>query len=193
MKIAIYGGSFNPIHLGHINLAHSLIKQGLVDEVWLMVSPQNPLKRNDSTSESLDISEYTHRLKMAKLACKGIAGIWVSDFESHLPVPSYTITTLTELSATYPQHQFCLVIGADNWERFGRWYKSEEIIENYPLMVYRRPGCEIVVPEKLSERVSVVETPLYDVSSTEIRNHQKTDMLTPSVLKYIRKNHLYGY
>lgn len=193
MKIAVYGGSFNPIHLGHTNLAQSLIGQGLADEVWLMVSPQNPLKQTESAAKVLDASEYSHRLKMAELACEGLAGIRVSDFEIHLPIPSYTITTLTELSATYPQHQFSLVIGADNWERFGRWYKSEEIIEHYPLMVYRRPGCRIAVPARQSERVTIVDTPLYDVSSTEIRNHQKTDMLAPSVLNYIRDNHLYGY
>ena len=99
MRIAIYGGTFNPIHIGHTSLAQSLVEQQIVDEVWLMVSPQNPHKGPDA-------APYEDRLSMALLATKGMEGIHVSDFERSLPIPSYTYTTLTLLSKQHPQHQF---------------------------------------------------------------------------------------
>ena len=190
--VAIYGGSFNPIHLGHTNLAKSLLKQGLVDEVWLMVSPQNPLKAHVEDAPEYNAEEYGHRLRMARLACRNIRGIKVSDFESRLPVPSYTYNTLTELIRQYPDRQFSLVIGADNWQRFDHWYRADDIISLCPILVYRRPGHEISISDRYADRVRIVETPLYDVSSTEIRNQQKLDMVCPSVLKYIKENGLYG-
>lgn len=190
--VAIYGGSFNPIHTGHVSLAKSLLDQGLVDEVWLMVSPQNPLKAGDANAPSYNAEEYAHRLRMARLACRSVKGIHVSDFESHLPIPSYTHTTLTELIRQYPDLQFTLVIGADNWQRFDRWYRAADIISLCPILIYRRPGCDITIPEQYAERVRIVDTPLYDISSTEIRNHEKLHMIHPSVLCYIRQHHLYG-
>lgn len=189
MRIAIYGGSFNPIHNGHTSLAQTLLQQNLVDEVWLMVSPQNPLKA--SQQPGIYDATYSDRLAMAHIACRDIEGVVVSDFESHLPIPSYTITTLTELSQQFPQHQFSLVIGADNWQRFDHWYKADEILHNYPIFVYRRPGYDIDIPECSLLRVKIVETPLYDVSSTEIRNGLKTDQIHPDVLEYIKTHHLY--
>ncbi len=185
MRIAIFGGTFNPIHIGHTSLAQSLTRQGLVDEVWLMVSPQNPLKGNDA-------ADYNDRLSMARIATKGMKGIIVSDFERHLPIPSYTITTLTRLSEAYPQHQFSLVIGADNWESFTRWFQANEIMTHYPILIYQRPGYVIdltLAPE--GSDIRIVNTPIYDVSSTEIRNHQKPEMINPDVLEYIRVHKLY--
>lgn len=193
-NVAIYGGSFNPIHIGHVSLAQSLLDQGLADEVWLMVSPQNPLKAHDAESPAYNPDEYTHRLRMARLACRDIKGINVSDFESRLPIPSYTHTTLTELIRQYPDCRFTLVIGADNWQRFDRWYRSDDIIRLCHIYVYRRPGYDpVTIPENYAQRVRIVETPLYDVSSTEIRNHTKLDMIPPSVLQYIRRHRLYGF
>lgn len=195
MNIAIYGGSFNPIHSGHVNLALSLVKQGLVGRVWLLVSPQNPLKANcndDGVGDEVQPT-YSDRLKMAQMACRGIKEVVVSDFERHLPVPSYTINTMTELSKKYPQHQFSLIIGADNWVNFRKWYNYEEILKNYKIFVYKRPGYTISVPQIYADRVIVVDNALYDVSSTEIRNHVKTDMLHEDVLEYIKQKHLYGY
>ena len=139
MRIGIYGGSFNPIHKGHTELAASIVQQGLVDELWLLVSPLNPLKQGETS----DIAEYEHRLSMARLATEDIEGVKVSDFEKNLPLPSYTITTLGELHKAYPEHEFLLVIGADNWERFPRWYHAQEIIDTYSILIYRRPGCEL--------------------------------------------------
>ena len=107
MKIAIYGGSYNPIHKGHTELAQSLVRQGLVDQVWLMVSPLNPLKESNRS----EYASYDDRVRMAQLATADIDGVVVSDFERTLPLPSYTITTLNALEQTYPQHQFVLVVG----------------------------------------------------------------------------------
>lgn len=193
MDIAIYGGSFNPIHLGHVNLALSLVEQGYADCVWLMVSPQNPLKNKQSTNENEIQPTYFDRLNMARAACKGLEGVEVSDFENHLPIPSYTYTTLNELSKKYPHHRFLLIIGADNWVAFEKWYKYDEIINNYKILVYRRPGYDLEVPEKYVDKVTIIDNTLYDVSSTEIRNHQKTDMLHKDVFDYIKQKHLYGY
>ena len=190
MRIGLYGGSFNPIHKGHTSLAQSLVDQGLVDEVWLLVSPLNPLKQTSG-----DIAAYEHRLRMAELACKGHKGLRVSDFESHLPIPSYTITTLDAIAATYPQHTFSLVIGADNWDSFHRWYKADEIIANYTILVYNRSGYPLD-EANLPPSVKVVNTPLYDISSTQIREAIKkgerpTDWLSPKVLRYISESRIY--
>ena len=192
MRIGIYGGSFNPIHRGHTELAASIVRQGLVDELWLLVSPLNPLKQ-DATS---DMAEYEHRLNMARLATEGIEGVKVSDFERHLPIPSYTITTLGALRNTYPEHEFVLVIGADNWERFPRWYHAREIIDTYSILIYRRPGCEMD-ETLLPPSVQVVDTPLYDISSTEIRESVKKGRMPlkwvdRKVATYIRVHHLYS-
>ena len=191
MRIGIYGGSFNPIHKGHTQLAASIVAQGLVDELWLMVSPLNPLK----SGEVSDIAEYEHRLRMAELATQSIKGVKVSDFERSLPLPSYTINTLGELQKAYPEHEFVLVIGADNWEQFPRWYHADEIIEKYRILIYRRPGCEID-EMALPASVQVVNTPLYDVSSTQIRESVKKGRmmrrwLDEKVARYIKCNQLY--
>ena len=184
MKIGIYGGTYNPIHLGHTQLAQSLVSSQVVDEVWLMVSPQNPLKGNDA-------ADYDHRYTMACLAVAGLNGVKASDFERSLPLPSYTINTLQALQQAYPQHEFSLVIGADNWQRFHRWYRSDEILNHFRILIYRRPGYDLTV--QAGGNVQVVDTDLYDVSSTEIRNHTKQEMLSPAVLDYIQAKHLYGY
>lgn len=192
MRIGIYGGSFNPIHKGHTELAASIVQQGLVDELWLLVSPLNPLKQGETS----DIAEYEHRLSMARLATEDIEGVKVSDFEKNLPLPSYTITTLGELHKAYPEHEFVLVIGADNWERFPRWYHAQEIIDTYSILIYRRPGCEMD-ETLLPPSVQVVDTPLYDISSTEIRESVKKGRMPlkwvdRKVATYISVHHLYS-
>lgn len=184
MRIGIYGGSYNPIHRGHTELAQALVRQGLVDEVWLLVSPLNPLKQ----TESSEIAPYEHRLRMAELATEGMRGIRVSDFESHLPIPSYMVHTLAELCRTYPEHQFTLVIGADNWLRFSRWYKSDEIRRHYPILVYRRPGYDV--------DVETVDAPLYDISSTQLREAiqsgaDTSEWIDKRVRSYIEAHRLY--
>ena len=191
MRIGIYGGSFNPIHKGHTNLAQAMVAQGVVDELWLLVSPLNPLKQG----VSMDIADYEHRLNMAFLAVEGFDGVKASDFERHLPIPSYTINTLHELSNAYPQHQFSLVIGADNWERFPHWYHADEIIYTYNIYIYRRPNT-IIDETSLPATVQMVDTPLYDISSTQIREAIKKgknviDWIDDKVYNYIKTNGLY--
>ncbi|MCQ2096304.1 MAG: nicotinate (nicotinamide) nucleotide adenylyltransferase [Bacteroidaceae bacterium] len=195
MRIGIYGGSFNPIHRGHTALAKSLIRQKLVDEVWLMVSPLNPLKAGE-THETLQPT-YDQRLRMVRLATYDMEGVIASDFERTLPLPSYTITTLHELSRQYPEHEFSLVIGADNWQRFARWHRHEEILRDYSLIVFHRPSYDtsgIALPD--NARIIFAHTPLYDVSSTEIRERIKKaedtkGMINKKVFLFIQKHLLY--
>ena len=191
MKIGIYGGSFNPIHKGHTSLASAILPQGLGDELWLMVSPLNPLKQGHEG----EIAEYGHRVRMAEIAAEGVKGLRVSDFESRLPVPSYMYNTLDRLRHEYEGKEFVLVIGADNWRNFHRWYRAEDILKEYGVLVYRRPGFEMD-EEELPESVKVVDTDLYDVSSTQIRetirNGESADeWLEKGVSAYIEKYGLY--
>ena len=132
MRIGIFGGSFNPIHLGHTTLAAYICEQGLVDEVWLMVSPQNPLKRD------LTLLDENERLAMARLAVAPYPMLRACDFEFGLPRPSYTYHTLLALRAAYPEHEFSLIIGEDNWQCFDRWYRGEDIARETPIIVYPR-------------------------------------------------------
>jgi len=190
-RIGIYGGSFNPVHKGHTQLAQAIVAQGWVDELWLLVSPLNPLKQDVVSG----IAEYEHRLKMAELATEGIKGVKVSDFERHLPLPSYTIHTLEALSEAYPEHEFVLVIGADNWERFPKWYHAAEIMAKYQVLIYRRPGCGLD-ETSLPPSVRVVDTPLFDISSTEIRESVAqgkplSRWVDRKVMAYIKRHRLY--
>lgn len=153
MKIGIFGGSFNPIHNGHIALAKAVLKQCRLDEVWLMVSPQNPLKRDNS-----DLLDDRLRFEMAVRALEGVKGVRACDYEFSLPTPSYTWNTLQHLSHDYPDHTFLLLIGGDNWAHFQRWRHWQDILWHHDIIVYPR------------DRYSgTIDVPLLDVSSTEIR------------------------
>ena len=161
-KVGIFGGSFNPIHIGHLALANYLCEFSYLDEVWFMVSPQNPLKRNDK------LWDDELRLELARLATEDYPKFKVCDIEFQLPRPSYTIHTLNALKEAYPGHEFTLLIGADNWKLFPHWKASDEIIAHHKVLVYPRPGYEIDENE-LPPSVSLVHTPLLEVSSTFIR------------------------
>ena len=163
IRTGIYGGSFNPIHKGHISLAKRMLQKKILDEVWFMVSPMNPLKQQNT-----DLLPDALRLEMAELALKDEPGLVACDFEFHLPKPSYTWNTLQELSKTYLDRLFVLIIGADNWTLFPRWYRYDEIVANYPIIIYPRQGYAIN-PDTLPKGVTLLDLPLYQVSSTEIR------------------------
>lgn len=161
MDIGIFGGSFNPIHIGHLALANYLCEWGWVDEVWFLVSPHNPLKDRG------DLWPDEQRLRLVERAIEGYAKFRASDFEFHLPRPSYMVNTLRALREAHP-HDFSLIIGSDNWETFPRWYKHDELLAENRLLVYPRPGYP-VDEASLPGNVTLVEAPLLDISSTFIR------------------------
>ncbi len=177
MKVGIYGGSFNPIHNGHIALAEAFLRQAELDEVWFMVSPQNPLKANAR------LLDDRIRFKMVQKVLKHKRNLIACDYEFHLPKPSYTWDTLQRLSNDFPQHQFTLLIGSDNWTAFDRWYHHEDILQNYKIVIYPRLGDEIGKNE-LPNSVSLLNAEFINISSTEIReriaNGKSIDHLVPA-------------
>lgn len=166
MKTGIFGGSFNPIHIGHLALANYLCEYSDLEEIWFLVSPHNPLK------EQADLWDDNLRLELVELAIAGYPRFRASDFEFHLPRPSYTINTLDALQEAYPEREFTLIIGADNWAIFPRWYRAIEILTKHRVMVYPRLGYSIN-SEDLPPSVQVVDTPLLEISSTLIRQALK--------------------
>lgn len=165
MKVGIFGGSFNPIHTGHIALAKSLCEQAHLDEIWFMVSPQNPFKK-----AATDLLNDQLRLEMVKIALEGEKRLKPCDYEFRLPKPSYTWHTLQALSKDYPDIEFTLLIGGDNWEAFDKWYHHDDILAHYPVVVYPRKGTQ-TVHKGISPNVTLVKTPLLNISSTEIRQN----------------------
>lgn len=166
MNIGIFGGSFNPIHNGHIALAKAFLRQKRLDEVWLMVSPQNPLKRNNA------LLDDKMRLRMVKKALGNLPKIIACNYEFQLPKPSYTWNTLQRLFEDFPNHHFSLLIGGDNWKAFNKWYRHEDILANYSITIYPRKGDEID-KNKLPSNVSLLNSQLINISSTEIRERIK--------------------
>lgn len=187
-RTGIYGGSFNPIHLGHVSLAKALAESSLVDEMWLLVSPQNPFKAN------ANLLDDEKRLRLTRLAVSDVPGVEVCDREFFLPRPSYMFNTLTALSREHPDREFVLVIGADNWERFPDWYRSSDILAAYRVIIYPRPG--FVLPD-VPKGITIADTPLLDISSTAIRRRIANDPdydgegLPPVVWKEIKATGLY--
>jgi len=165
MKIGLFFGSFNPIHHGHLMVASFIANHTDLQQVWLVVSPQNPHK----TQSSL-LNEYD-RLHLAQLAIEDDDQIKVSDIEFKLPKPSYTIDTLTYLEEKYPQHQFYVIMGSDSFQNLPKWKNFEALVKNYQFIVYRRPGFEIT--EKYGADVTYLEAPMLELSATLIRNNCK--------------------
>lgn len=161
--IGIYGGSFNPIHKGHIALAKQILRQAQLDEVWFMVSPLNPFKVADA-----DLLDDHLRLQMAQKALEKEPGLYACDYEFHLPRPSYTWDTLQALHNDYPDDEFVLIIGADNWLKFDRWYHSADLLGNYRIVVYARENSPVDT-SSLPQNVMFIDTRLYRMSSTDIR------------------------
>lgn len=189
-KVGIFGGSFNPIHTGHIALAKSLCQQAGLDEVWLMVSPMNPFKK-----EATDLLTDKLRLEMAEQAIADEPKLKACDYEFHMPKPSYTWHTLQALSQDFPHVSFTLLIGGDNWASFAKWFHHEDILSHYPIVVYPRKGCDI---GKVPSGVTIVETPLLNISSTEIRQRIKEgksihgmvpDSIEPLAMQYYSNQH----
>ncbi|MGY4383251.1 nicotinate-nucleotide adenylyltransferase [Pedobacter sp. UYP24] len=162
MKTGLFFGSFNPIHTGHLVIANYMAGFSGLDEVWLVVSPHNPLKNKNGLANMYD------RLEMAKLATENAKQIKVSDIEFSLPQPSYTIDTLTYLNEKYPTRKFALIMGADNLSSFKKWKNYEVLLANYEIFVYQRPNVDLA--EWLNHpAVTITDTPQMDISSTFIR------------------------
>ena len=162
-KIGIYGGSFNPVHWGHVSLAEWIVKNTDLDAVWLMVTPNNPLK------DARILADEQLRLEGVRKAIAGKKGLVASDFEFALPRPTYTAATLRALSEAYKEDKFTLIIGEDNLAIFDQWREYEYILANYRVFVYPRKGCTRVEKD-WGPNVHILRgAPLFDISSTEIR------------------------
>jgi len=166
IRTGFYGGSFNPIHKGHLALGDYLIDHRLVDECWFVVSPQNPLKKTADPADAED------RLKAVSKALEGHKNCVVSDIEFELKRPSYTVQTLRYAAEKYPEREFILLIGGDNLEVFTKWKEYNYLLENFDILVYPRPGCSNRIPENW-KRVKLLEGVMIDISSTEIRAKNK--------------------
>ena len=161
MTIGLYFGSFNPIHHAHLIIANHILNEKLVDKVWLVVSPHNPLKETSS------LLEENHRLHLVRTAIEDDSRMKASDIEFTLPRPSYTAVTLTHLTERYPQYQFKVIMGGDSFQNIRKWKNYEFIIQNYSILVYNRPGFEI--DKTLSDNIIVLNAPLLELSATAIR------------------------
>lgn len=200
MKIGIYGGSFNPVHFGHLGLAQYVLKHSDLDEVWMLVTPNNPLKdsgilvdeniRLTALREAIDhlslngatlngeaAKQGASPLNSAALNAEGSKRLLASDFEFSLPRPSYTANTLRELQKAYPEHEFSLIIGEDNWLLFDRWRESDYILSHFRIFVYPRHSIDASEGKDISTPDNVVflhGAPYFDISSTELRNASRT-------------------
>lgn len=163
MNIGIFSGSFDPIHIGHLILANYIAEFSDVDEVWFLVTPQNPLKVDK------ELMDENIRFQMTELALEGFHKIDISDIEFSLPRPSYMVNTLEALSKKYPQHTFSLIIGADNWLIFNQWKDFAQILAKHRIYVYPRFGYETNLTVELQGDVIMLDSPIVEVSSTFIR------------------------
>lgn len=185
IRTGIFGGSFNPVHIGHTALANYICESGAVDELWFMVTPRNPLK------ESSTLWDDQLRLKLTRLAAEDYPKFHVSDYEFHLPRPNYMSHTLTRLTKEHPQREFILIIGADNWQIFHKWHDHEGILNRHKILIYPRKE-HTVDPSTLPANVKLINTPIIEISSTFIRKSLDEDKdiryyVHPKVWKEIKR------
>ena len=188
MDIGLYFGSFNPVHTGHLIIASHIANYTDLNQVWFVISPQNPLK----VSASL-LNEY-HRKYLVDIAIDGENKLRTSTIEFSLPKPSYTIDTLAYLKEKYPDHSYTLIMGSDSYSNIHNWKNSEALIKNNRIMVYPRPGFVVELPKE--GNITMVDAPLLEISSTRIRemirNRKSIKFLVPDTVKEeIERNHYY--
>jgi nicotinate-nucleotide adenylyltransferase len=188
MDIGLYFGSFNPVHTGHLIIANHIANYTDLNQVWFIISPQNPLKASASL-----LNEY-HRKYLIDIAIDGENKLKTSTIEFSLPKPSYTIDTIAYLKEKYPDHNFTVIMGSDSYSNIHNWKNSEALIKNNRILVYPRPGFEIKLPK--DGNVSMVDAPLLEISSTRIRemirNRKSIKFLVPDTVKEeIERNHYY--
>jgi len=162
MKIGLYFGSFNPVHVGHLIIASHMVEHTALEQVWFIVSPQNPFKNSSG------LLNEQHRLSLIQLAIEGETRLKASNVEFKLPKPSYTINTLVYLKEKYPQHQFSVIMGSDGFQNITNWKNYEQIINNYNIYIYMRPSFPVV---SNPSNVIVVDAPLLEISATAIRKN----------------------
>ncbi|MEM6842414.1 MAG: nicotinate (nicotinamide) nucleotide adenylyltransferase [Bacteroidota bacterium] len=193
MKVGLFFGSFNPIHTGHLIVANVIRQRASLDQVWFVVSPQNPFKRQKSLLNEVD------RLRMVELAVEDNFDLRPCNAEFSMPKPSYTVNTLAYLGERYPQHQFSLIAGSDVLTHLHRWKNVDEILKYTPVLVYPRPN---VAEEKIRDeiknhsQIQRVEAPLLDISATFIRQAIRDELsvkyLVPDLVEeYIQSRKLY--
>jgi nicotinate-nucleotide adenylyltransferase len=189
MKVGLYFGSFNPVHHGHLIIANYVAQSTELDQVWFIVSPQNPLKPATGL-----LNEY-HRLFLIRAAIDGENKLRASDIEFKLPRPSFTIDTLTYMHEKYPQHDFSIIMGSDSYQNLPRWKNHETLLRDTAFYIYVRAGFENI-PEYKNARIHILEAPLLQISATHIRNMLKEGKsirwLVPDVVKEeIERNRYY--
>lgn len=187
--VGVMGGSFNPVHVGHIIVADYIRQHAGLDSVLMMLSPMNPLK-----ADSTELIDDSQRMAMLEIACGDVDRLEPCSLELDMPRPSYTINTLNRLREMNPDTRFSLIIGSDNWLVFDRWRSADEIIREFGVIVYPRPGYEL--PNALPEGVMTVDAPKIDISSTFIREqiaagYDMNLFLPRGVYSYIRTHKLY--
>ena len=189
MNIGLYFGSFNPIHTGHLIIASHVVNQTDIQQVWLVVSPQNPFKPAAGL-----LNEYD-RLHLVNLAIDEETSIRSSDVEFKLPRPSYTIDTLTYLKEKYPQHKFSIIMGSDGFQNLPKWKNADLLVKEYPFIIYKRPGFEVT--DTWNADVQVLDAPMLDISATLIRNNLKEGksiryLVPDKVREEIERNNYYS-
>lgn len=191
MKVGLYFGTFNPIHVGHLIIANHIVENSDLDQLWMVVTPHNPLKKKSGL-----LADY-HRLQMVHLATQDYDKIIPSDIEFKLPQPNYTVNTLAHLQEKFPQHQFSLIMGEDNLKSLKKWKNYKFILNNYQLYVYPRISTDEVPEEFLNHpNIHKINAPIIELSSTFIRNGIKEQknikpMLDSKVWEYINHNLFY--
>lgn len=161
MKIGLYFGSFNPVHVGHLIIVNHILNESELEMIWFIVSPLNPFKDSHNLMNEYD------RLHLVKKAIEEDPRLKASDIEFSLPKPSYTVHTLAYLKEKYPDHSFSIIMGSDSFQNLGKWKNPETLIENYPIIIYKRPGFD--VNNKLNANITIMDAPLLEISSTHIR------------------------
>lgn len=188
-RIGLFGGSFDPVHNGHIEAVNSFLKSGVIDEVWILLTPDPPHKTDQQKTD------YEHRYNMLKLAFEESDRIKISEFEKELPKPSYTLQTIHHLKNQFPDYTFFLCLGEDSLQSFHKWHRYEEILEECTLLVVDRPGSDHSgVDSDIMEQTILVDHQPIDISSTEIRetsDSSSIQKLPDEVQNYIQKNKLY--
>lgn len=191
-KTGLFFGSFNPIHIGHLILANYILENTDMEELWFVVSPQNPFKNKKSL-----LNDH-NRLDMVQLAVRNYPNMRASNIEFSLPVPSYTVDTLTYLKEKHPDHSFALIMGEDNLNSLHKWKNSEQLVSNHQIIVYPRLFSEAKEDHPLSKHanISVISAPVIELSATEIRNMIKEGknvrpMLPPEVFEYLDGSSFY--